>query len=106
MTQAGQGPTEQPQQAQGSPPPQVVYAVAPKTNALAVISLVFGILWLFWIGSLVAVITGHMARKEIERSGGAQSGDGLAIAGLVLGWIGIGPVLFIFALAILGNLGG
>lgn len=60
-----------------------------RTSTLAVISLVAGILgWtlLPFIGSLGAIITGHMARSEIRRSAGTVDGDGLAIAGLVLGW--------------------
>jgi hypothetical protein len=38
------------------------------------------------LGSLGAIITGHMARSEIRRSAGTVDGNGLAIAGLVLGW--------------------
>jgi hypothetical protein len=62
---------------------------AKTTSTLAVVSLVAGILgWtlLPLIGSLGAIITGHMARGEIRRSAGAINGDGYAIAGLVLGW--------------------
>lgn len=60
-----------------------------KTSPLAIISLVAGLLgWtlLPWLGSFGAIITGHMARAEIRRSAGAIDGNGLAIAGLVLGW--------------------
>ncbi len=60
-----------------------------RTSTLAVISLVAGILgWtlLPFLGSLGAIITGHMARSEIRRAAGTVDGDGLAIAGLVLGW--------------------
>ena len=59
------------------------------TSTLAIISLVAGILgWtlLPLLGSVGAIITGHMARGEIRRSAGAIDGDGFAIAGLVLGW--------------------
>ena len=35
----------------------------------------------------MAIVTGHMARAEIRRSGGALEGDGLAIGGLILGWL-------------------
>ena len=35
---------------------------ARRTNVNAVVSLIFGILWLFWLGSLVAVVCGHVAR--------------------------------------------
>ena len=61
-----------------------------QTSALAIISLVSGLLgWTFLplVGSLVAIVTGHMARAEIQRSNGQVDGDGLAIAGLVLGWL-------------------
>ena len=64
----------------------------PNSN-LAVISLVAGILGISlfpFLGSIVAVITGVMARREIQESAGTLGGDGLATAGLVLGWIGIG----------------
>jgi len=60
------------------------------TSSLAIASLVSGILgWtlLPFIGTLVAIVTGHMARGEIRRSAGALDGDGLAIGGLILGWL-------------------
>ncbi|ADV27088.1 hypothetical protein Psesu_1240 [Pseudoxanthomonas suwonensis 11-1] len=65
----------------------------PKTSPLAITSLVTGLLgWtlLPLLGSLVAIVTGHMARSEIRRSRGVLDGDGLAMVGLVLGWL---PVL-------------
>ena len=61
-----------------------------QTSTLAVVSLVSGILgWTLLpvLGTLVAIVTGHMARAEIRRSGGALEGDGLAIGGLILGWL-------------------
>jgi hypothetical protein len=44
--------------------------------------------WTFapWLGSIIAIITGHMARAEIRRDPAGLEGDGLAVAGLVLGW--------------------
>ncbi len=87
------------------------------TSTLAVVSLVAGILgWtlLPLIGSLGAIITGHMARGEIRRSAGTINGDGYAIAGLVLGWgsvivsiIGVLLVVMFFGgiAALLGWLG-
>ena len=62
-----------------------------QTSSLAVVSLVSGILgWIVlpWIGSLVAIITGHMARKEIRRDP-ALDGDVMAVIGLVLGWASV-----------------
>lgn len=60
-----------------------------QTSNLAVISLIAGILgWTFFplLGSVVAIITGHVARRDIRNSHGAQDGDGLALIGLILGW--------------------
>ncbi|WP_313317493.1 DUF4190 domain-containing protein [Stenotrophomonas sp.] len=63
-----------------------------QTSSFAVVSLVAGILgWtlLPFLGSLAAIIFGHMARGEIRRSNGQLDGDGLAIAGLVMGWLSV-----------------
>jgi hypothetical protein len=65
---------------------------SPPTSSMAVVSLVAGILGLSlfpFIGSIVAVITGNMAKNEIRDSRGALGGEGLAKAGVILGWIGI-----------------
>jgi len=56
-----------------------------KTSGLAIASLVTSILGL----SLIAVITGHIAKKQIRESMGALTGDGLATAGLIIGYIGL-----------------
>lgn len=63
-----------------------------QTSAMAVVSLIMGILgWtaLPFIGSIAAIITGHLARAEIRRRPLELEGDGmaLALAGLILGWI-------------------
>jgi len=68
--------------------------MAPPNNTLAVVSLVAGILSFFghlipFVGgftlALVAIITGHMARNQIRKTG--EGGMGLATAGLVIGYI-------------------
>ncbi|MBN1304261.1 MAG: DUF4190 domain-containing protein [Anaerolineales bacterium] len=64
----------------------------PKPNStLAIVSLIAGILGFIQIvpiiGPIVAVITGHMAKNEIRTSMGQLNGDGLATAGLILGYI-------------------
>ena len=61
-----------------------------QTSTLAIVSLIFGVLsWIVipLLGSLVAIITGHMARTEIRREPERLDGDGLALAGLLLGYI-------------------
>jgi hypothetical protein len=60
---------------------------------MAIVSLITGILaWVMFpiVGAIVAVITGHTAKKEIAESGGWLTGDGLATAGLVLGYVHLG----------------
>ncbi|KAA2285505.1 DUF4190 domain-containing protein [Arenimonas fontis] len=79
------------------------------TSGLAVTSLVAGILgWIMLpvLASLVAVVTGHMARSEIRRANGAIEGDGMALAGLILGWINLGLVVavILFFVLFLGGL--
>ncbi|MGC0422276.1 DUF4190 domain-containing protein [Embleya sp. AB8] len=63
------------------------YLPQPGTNGLAIASMILGIVWLYWLGSLLAVIFGHIALAQTARTG--QQGRGMAIAGVVLGWIGM-----------------
>jgi len=73
---------------------------APPTNGLAIGAMVCGIAELFTLGfaAIPAVILGHLARGQIRRTG--ERGDGMAIAGLVLGYLGIaGWVFIILAIA-------
>ena len=65
---------------------------AGRTSGLGIASMVLGILWLFWLGSLLAVIFGHISLSQIRKDS-SISGRGMAIAGLTLGWIGIGVLL-------------
>ncbi len=72
-------------------------AMTRTTSAMAIISLVSGILgWtvLPFLGSIVAVVCGHMARSEIRRAPDRLEGDGLAIAGLILGYAAIAMAVF------------
>jgi len=45
---------------------------------------------LLFIGSIEAIVTGSNAKREILESGGSLGGEGMARAGIILGWIGIG----------------
>jgi hypothetical protein len=73
-----------------------------RTSGLAVASLVLGIVWILWIGSVLAVIFGHVALSQIKRSYGALTGRGMAIAGLVLGYLGIATLALVIALSASG----
>jgi hypothetical protein len=74
-----------------------------ETSVMAVISFVAGLLWLFWFGSIIAVILGHLAHKECREQG--KGGDALALIGLVLGYIGLGTLGMFFFLGMLGAAG-
>ena len=93
----------------GAQPPGVM--MPPRTNGLAVASLACGIGQFFFLtfASVPAVILGHMARRRFLQSG--ELVDGLGLAGLILGWIGIGlTVLAVLGLVLLfsaiSNAGG
>jgi hypothetical protein len=62
-----------------------------RTSTTAIISLIAGILGILQavpiIGPIVAIVTGHMAKSEIKKSGGMISGGGMATAGLILGYV-------------------
>jgi hypothetical protein len=69
-------------------------------EGLAVASLVLGIVWAYWIGSILAVIFGAIAIKRINESNGWRTGKGMAIAGLTLGIIGsVGLIVTIIVAA-------
>jgi hypothetical protein len=69
-----------------------------RINGFAIASLILGIVWLYWIGSILALIFGYIAKVQIKRSAGGQGGGGLATAGIILGWIGIAVLLLIVLL--------
>jgi hypothetical protein len=70
----------------------VNYTILP-TSTLAIISLIAGILsfvMLPLIGAVIAIWTGYEARKETRAVPPRATGDGMATAGIVLGWIHVG----------------
>ena len=82
-------------------------APQPKTSALAIWSLVLGllgfVLLLVCIGPLFAipgVICGHMAYVRIKRSNGVLAGQGMALAGLITGYVSIGMSLFLIPMMV------
>lgn len=86
------------------PPPQQQYQYpypyppARPTNGMAIAAMVLGIVWVYWVGSILALIFGYVALNEIRRT--KQAGEGMAIAGIVLGWIGVGILGIILLFAI------
>jgi hypothetical protein len=74
------------------------YVPAQKTNGMAIASMVLGILWVYWIGSILALVFGYIARNQIRERG--EGGAGMAVAGIVLGWVGIGILGIVLILAL------
>lgn len=73
-----------------------------ETSGKAIGSLVCGILFFFPPSAVLAVVMGHLSMSDIRRSAGRLGGQGMAIAGLVLGYAGLAvvPILIIAAIAI------
>ena len=73
--------------------PQTINAELLPSSTLAIVSLIAGILGFTFvpvIGTIVALITGYMARNETRSVPPKASGDGLATAGIIMGWIQVG----------------
>jgi Domain of unknown function (DUF4190) len=73
--------------------PAVAFGLAPETSGKAIFSLISGLLFIIFPFSLAAIIFGHLSLSEIRHSGGRLTGKGLAIAGLVLGYLGVVALL-------------
>jgi hypothetical protein len=69
------------------------YQQQPPTSGSATAALVLGICGLVvcpLICSILALVFGYQARGEIDESGGRIGGRSSAVAGIVLGWVGVG----------------
>lgn len=83
------------------PVPAYPVVTPKKDSGLAIASLVCGIAaWVIFpvVAAIAAVITGHLAKKEIRESGNTLGGDGMALAGLLMGYIQLG--LFVLAMIV------
>jgi hypothetical protein len=73
--------------------PQIMNEPVLPTSTLAMVSLIAGILGFTAVpilGGIVALFTGYAARKETRAVPAKFSGDGLATAGIIMGWIQVG----------------
>ena len=67
-------------------PPPYPYPYQPRTNGLAIASLVCSVAGVATcVSAPVGAILGHVARKQIRERG--EAGDGMALAGIIVGWI-------------------
>jgi hypothetical protein len=85
------------------PPPVPMAFRRSRTNSCAAVSLCFGLgqIFLPFFGAIVAIVCGHVARSQIRRTG--EQGEGLALAGLVLGYLGAGIPLLIGLIAVIAT---
>jgi hypothetical protein len=80
-----------------------LYAPAPQLSGWALTSMICGIISMVIlqpITAILAIIFGYMALREVKRSGGQVDGHGMAVAGIVMGYIGIGLTVLVIALYI------
>lgn len=99
----------QPYAGQPQPAQRQAYYVEPQTDGKATGSLILGILSLLcfsFLAGIPAVILGHISRKNIRQSMGRLKGDGMALAGLIMGYISIAfiPVALIIGAIAIPNL--
>lgn len=101
--------TDLPHDARTSPAAEPAVATQmPRTNGYAIASLACG-LGQFIAGPLAtipAIVFGHLARGQIRRTG--EQGDGLALAGLILGWgaVILGIIVLVTTLAVATGMHG
>ncbi len=75
-----------------SSPPVTLHSGTPQTSGKAIASFVLGFLSWMFPAAIAAVILGHISRGEIRRSAGRLNGDGLALTGLIFGYLGVAAI--------------
>ena len=75
----------------GAPAYGYGYGAQPKTNVLAIVSLIASIVGFIGllpiVGSIGAVITGHISLNQLKTNG--ENGRGMALAGTIVGYVGL-----------------
>jgi hypothetical protein len=96
------GPQYQPAQLSRAQPLPGPAPWQPITNRLAIASLVCGVgqLVALFPAGIAAIILGHQARRQIRDTG--EQGDGLALTGLILGYVGTVGLLLLVLLLVAG----
>ena len=75
--------------------PPAPMTVPARTNGLAIAAFVMSLVSV-WLPGLIC---GYIARRQIDRSGGAETGRGLATAAIVIGWLWFGLVVLLLIVA-------
>ena len=84
-----------------SPAPTIATDVPTSDKALASMILGLCVFVAGFLAGLPAVILGHMAKTEIRKSNGRLRGDGMALTGLILGYLSLAllPIMIILIIA-------
>ena len=65
-----------------------------KTNGLAIAALICGICgFLLFIPGILGIIFGFIARSQIRKSNGQQKGSGMALAGIIVGFVWVALIV-------------
>lgn len=80
-------------------PPMPALANPPTTSGKAVASLICGFLFFAFPAAIAAIILGHLSLSDIRKSAGRLTGEGIAIGGLVLGYLGALMIPFVLIVA-------
>ncbi|MGA8144397.1 MAG: DUF4190 domain-containing protein [Candidatus Acidiferrales bacterium] len=77
-----------------------------RRSGMALASLIFGIFFFIFPASIAAIVLGHLSLSEIRKSAGRLTGHGMAMAGLILGYLGVAfiPIILIVAAIAIPNL--
>jgi type IV pilus assembly protein PilA len=71
----------------------------PQSSGKALASLIFGLFFFVFPAAVVAIVFGHLSLSEIRKSAGRLTGRGMAMAGLILGYIGVAMIPFVLIVA-------
>ena len=66
----------------------------------AITSMVLGIVWVYWITSILALVFGHLALKKMKQDNNFR-GKGFAIAGVALGWTWVGILGLVIVIGVI-----
>ncbi|WP_236581194.1 DUF4190 domain-containing protein [Rhodococcus sp. T7] len=72
---------------------QVITSRAGQTNTLAIVALILGI-----VSGFIAIPFGHVARRQIRRTG--ERGAGMALAGLIFGYLSLAAIVAVVVLVV------
>jgi hypothetical protein len=89
--------------AYGQPAAATPYQMPRQSSGKATTAMVLGIVGLVACGiaGIVAIVLGNQAKNEIDASGGQLEGRGMALAGIIMGWIAVGIMVLGVAIFLL-----